>query len=84
MLFRPRRSPTQVWGRKPPFPETQVVVIAMGTSNVSFIKLFGIGLTMAVLVDATLIRAALKRIYRRWGFSETGAEARGREMESVR
>ncbi len=36
-----------------------IVFIAMGTSSVSFIKLFGIGLTMAVLVDATLIRAAL-------------------------
>ncbi|MEO6121699.1 MAG: MMPL family transporter, partial [Acidimicrobiales bacterium] len=36
-----------------------VVFIAMGTSSVSFIKLFGIGLTMAVLMDATLIRATL-------------------------
>ncbi|HEX7166572.1 MAG TPA: MMPL family transporter [Acidimicrobiales bacterium] len=36
-----------------------VVFIAMGTSGVSFIKLFGIGLTMAVLMDATLIRATL-------------------------
>ena len=82
-----------------------IVFIAMGTSSVSFIKLFGIGLTMAVLVDATLIRAALvpafmrlagdanwwapapmKRIYRRWGFSETesGPEAPVRAMEKVR
>jgi len=36
-----------------------VVFVAMGTSQVSFIKLFGIGLTMAVLMDATLIRALL-------------------------
>ena len=36
-----------------------VVFIAMATSGVSFIKLFGIGLTMAVLMDATLIRATL-------------------------
>ncbi|MDP9070097.1 MAG: MMPL family transporter [Actinomycetota bacterium] len=36
-----------------------VVFLAMATSGVSFIKLFGIGLTMAVLVDATLIRATL-------------------------
>jgi RND superfamily putative drug exporter len=36
-----------------------IVFIAMGTSSVSFIKLFGIGLTMAVLMDATLIRAVL-------------------------
>ena len=66
-----------------------IVFVAMGTSSVSFIKLFGIGLTMAVLMDATLIRATLvpafmrlagdanwwapaplRRIYRRWGFSE--------------
>jgi RND superfamily putative drug exporter len=36
-----------------------VVFVAMGTSQVSFIKLFGFGLTMAVLMDATLIRALL-------------------------
>ena len=36
-----------------------IVFIAMATSGVSFIKLFGIGLTMAVLMDATLIRATL-------------------------
>ena len=67
-----------------------IVFIAMATSGVSFIKLFGIGLTMAVLMDATLIRATLvpafmrlageanwwapaplRRIYERWGFSES-------------
>jgi RND superfamily putative drug exporter len=36
-----------------------IVFIATATSKVTFIKLFGIGLTMAVLMDATLIRAAL-------------------------
>ena len=36
-----------------------VVFIAFATSRVTFIKLFGIGLTMAVLMDATLIRAVL-------------------------
>jgi RND superfamily putative drug exporter len=36
-----------------------VVFVATATSNVTFIKLFGIGLTMAVIMDATLIRAAL-------------------------
>jgi RND superfamily putative drug exporter len=36
-----------------------VVFIAFATSEVSFIKLFGIGLAMAVLVDATLVRAVL-------------------------
>ena len=42
-----------------------IVFIAMGTSSVSFIKLFGIGLTMAVLMDATLIRAALAPAFMR-------------------
>ena len=36
-----------------------VVFLAMGTSGVAFIKLFGIGLTLAVVMDATLIRATL-------------------------
>lgn len=36
-----------------------VVFIAFATSHISFIKLFGVGLTMAILMDATLIRAAL-------------------------
>ncbi len=36
-----------------------VVFIAFATSGVAFIKLFGIGLTLAVLVDAFLIRSTL-------------------------
>jgi RND superfamily putative drug exporter len=36
-----------------------IVFIAFATSRVTFIKLFGVGLAMAVLVDATLIRALL-------------------------
>jgi RND superfamily putative drug exporter len=36
-----------------------VVFLVMATSDVSFIKLFGIGLTLAVVMDATLIRATL-------------------------
>ena len=32
---------------------------AFATSGISFIKLFGLGLTLAVLMDATLIRATL-------------------------
>ena len=36
-----------------------VVFIATATSHITFIKLFGIGLTLAVLMDATLIRAVL-------------------------
>jgi putative drug exporter of the RND superfamily len=36
-----------------------VVFVAFATSGVAFIKLFGIGLTLAVLVDAFLIRSTL-------------------------
>jgi RND superfamily putative drug exporter len=36
-----------------------VVFIAFATSQITFIKLFGIGLAMAVLMDATVIRATL-------------------------
>ena len=36
-----------------------VVFLAFVTSDVRFVKLFGLGLAMAVLVDATLVRAVL-------------------------
>jgi RND superfamily putative drug exporter len=36
-----------------------VVFIAFATSHVTFIKLFGVGLTLAVLIDAFLIRGTL-------------------------
>ena len=36
-----------------------VVFISFATSNITFIKLFGLGLTVAVLVDAFLIRSIL-------------------------
>src|SRR5438067_8368497 len=36
-----------------------VVFLAFATSKITFIKLFGIGLAMAVLMDATIIRATL-------------------------
>lgn len=36
-----------------------IVCIAMATSQVSFMKMTGVGLTLAILVDATLIRAVL-------------------------
>jgi RND superfamily putative drug exporter len=36
-----------------------VVFLAFATSRITFIKLFGIGLTMAVVMDATVIRATL-------------------------
>ena len=36
-----------------------VVFIAFATSEITFIKLFGVGLALAVIMDATLIRAAL-------------------------
>ena len=73
-----------------------VIFIALATSRVSFMKLFGIGLTMAVLMDATLIRATLvpafmrlageanwwapgplRRLYERWGVSESEAPEAG-------
>ena len=36
-----------------------VVFVAFATSGISFMKLFGVGLTLAVLMDATLIRGVL-------------------------
>jgi RND superfamily putative drug exporter len=36
-----------------------VVFIAFATSGISFMKLFGVGLTLAVLMDATLVRGVL-------------------------
>ncbi len=36
-----------------------IVCIAMATSEVSFMKMIGVGLALAILVDATLIRAVL-------------------------
>jgi RND superfamily putative drug exporter len=35
------------------------VFIAFSTSQISFIKMFGIGLALAVIMDATLIRGLL-------------------------
>ena len=36
-----------------------VVFLSFATSSVSFIKLFGVGLTLAVLMDATVVRTTL-------------------------
>jgi RND superfamily putative drug exporter len=36
-----------------------VTFLAFGTSQVSFIKLFGLGLALAVVMDATIVRGAL-------------------------
>lgn len=36
-----------------------VVFVAFGTSDVSFLKMFGVGMTLAVLVDAFIVRATL-------------------------
>jgi hypothetical protein len=36
-----------------------IIFMSFATSGITFIKLFGIGLTMAVLMDATLIRGTL-------------------------
>jgi putative drug exporter of the RND superfamily len=71
-----------------------ITFIATATSDVTFIKLFGVGLALAVLMDATLVRGGLvpafmrlvgeanwwapgpmRRLYQRFGFSESGAHA---------
>ena len=36
-----------------------IVFVAFATSGISFIKLFGLGLALAVLIDAFVIRATL-------------------------
>jgi RND superfamily putative drug exporter len=36
-----------------------VTFLAFGTSGVSFIKLFGVGLALAIVMDATVIRGLL-------------------------
>jgi RND superfamily putative drug exporter len=70
-----------------------VTFLAMATSGITFIKLFGLGLALAVVMDATIVRATLvpafmrlageanwwaprplRRIYDRWGISESVAE----------
>jgi RND superfamily putative drug exporter len=70
-----------------------VTFLAMATSGITFIKLFGLGLALAVVMDATIVRATLvpafmrlageanwwapaplRRIYDRWGISESAPE----------
>ena len=36
-----------------------VVIIAFSTSGITFIKMIGVGMTVAVIVDATIVRALL-------------------------
>jgi len=36
-----------------------VTFLAMATSGITFIKLFGLGLALAVVMDATVVRATL-------------------------
>ena len=36
-----------------------VVFLSFATSSITFIKLFGIGLTLAVVMDATIVRATI-------------------------
>jgi RND superfamily putative drug exporter len=36
-----------------------ITFLAFGTSSVSFMKMFGIGLTLAIVMDATVIRGLL-------------------------
>ncbi len=75
-----------------------VVLIAFATSSVTILKVFGIGMTLAVLLDATLVRGILvpafmrlagnanwwaprwmRRIYERFGISESEAASSDRE-----
>jgi RND superfamily putative drug exporter len=44
-----------------------ITFFAFGTSGVSFIKMFGIGLGIAVLMDATVVRAVLAPALMRLG-----------------
>lgn len=74
---------------------------AYAAGEVVFLKMLGVGMTLAVLVDATIIRSVLmpalmklagranwwappllKRIYERFGISESGAKPAGRYPES--
>jgi len=69
-----------------------VVIGAFATSGVTFIKMIGVGVAIAVLVDATIVRALLvpatmrllgrynwwapaplRRVYGRFGLSESGS-----------
>lgn len=79
-----------------------VTFLAMSTSGITFIKLFGLGLALAVVMDATVVRATLvpafmrlageanwwapkplRRVYERWGISESETEAAEPEPELV-
>jgi RND superfamily putative drug exporter len=42
-----------------------IVFAAFATSEITFIKLFGVGMTLAVVMDATLIRATLAPAFMR-------------------
>jgi RND superfamily putative drug exporter len=74
----------------------------MSTSGITFIKLFGLGLALAVVMDATIVRATLvpafmrlageanwwapkplRRIYERWGISESAGDEHEPERELV-
>jgi RND superfamily putative drug exporter len=49
-----------------------VVIVAFSASGITFIKLIGVGMTVAVIVDATIVRAILvpatMRLLGRWNW----------------
>ena len=58
-----------------------VVFLSFAASSVSFIKLFGVGLTLAVLMDATIVRATLVPAFMRLaGHANWWAPARLRRI----
>jgi RND superfamily putative drug exporter len=60
-----------------------IVFVAFATSQVSFLKLFGVGTALAVLVDATLIRALLVPAFMRLaGRANWWAPARLRRLHA--
>ena len=55
-----RRASSGPAGSSPPPPLLLAVIfLAFATSGITFMKLFGLGLTLAVLVDAIVIRGTL-------------------------
>ena len=65
-----------------------VVVGAFATSGIVFIAMIGVGLTVAVLVDATLVRALLvpatMRLLGRWNWWAPAPMARWWDRHGVR
>ncbi|MCB0906676.1 MAG: MMPL family transporter, partial [Nocardioidaceae bacterium] len=65
-----------------------IVVGAFASSGITFIAMIGVGLTVAILVDATLVRALLvpatMRLLGRWNWWAPGPLARWWERHGIR